>query len=124
MNSDNGWIMPDGRYIECKFEGHIKCAKEQLGLEERELEKTAIKVSCLPSHIRCHFYSGKEGDEYKPNFKTLRDKWTKAQIKTIKRWCLRFGFKPPLDYFLQTDLDDLYDLSTKQILSILSKEER
>ncbi len=83
MESENGWILPDGRYIDCEWEGHIKCAKEKFGMRERELEKTAVKVSCMPAMTRALIFLGKE---YRPNFLTTRERMTRAQLETIQKY--------------------------------------
>lgn len=120
MKSENGWILPDGRYIDCEWEGHIKCAKEKFGMRERELEKTAVKVSCMPAMTRTLIFLG---EEYRPNFLTTRERMTKAQLETIQKYCLRFRFRPPLDYFIQNNLEELDELSTEQVLCILAKND-
>ncbi|MDD3487676.1 MAG: hypothetical protein PHF35_04885 [Candidatus Moranbacteria bacterium] len=118
MESENGWILPNGRYIECRYNEHIECAEEELGTTEKELEKTAVKVSCMPMSV---WYGIFPGQEYKPNFLTRRKKMTKAQLATIEKYCLRFRYRPPLDYFLQKDLIELAEMSTKDILFILKQ---
>lgn len=115
---ENGWILPDGRFINCHYEDHIRCAEEVLGTTEKELEKTAVKVSCMPASVRLTTF-GKM--EYRPNFLTERKRMTKAQLKTIEKYCVKHGLRPPLDYFTQQDLDDMVGMETEQILAILAK---
>ncbi len=117
--SENGWILPDGKYINCEHEGHIRCAKEELGMEESQLEKIAVKVSCLPVSIQVTIF-GK--DEYRPNFLTERRRMTKRQLETIEKYCVEFGYRPPTDYFIQQDLYDMANMSLDDILFILSKK--
>jgi len=120
MESENGWILPDGRYIDCKWEGHIKCAREKFGMKEGELEKTAVKVSCMPAMTRAQIFLC---EEYRPNFLTVRERMTKAQLETIRKYCLHFRFRPPLDYLIQNNLEELYELNTEEILCILARND-
>jgi len=118
MESENGWILPDGKYVECAFNKHIHCAEVELGMKEEELEKIAVKVSCLPASIR--MITGSR-HEYHPNFLTERKKMTKKQLATIEQYCIKFRYRPPLDFFFQNGWHDLADLKTTDILSILEK---
>ena len=120
MKSENGWILPDGRYVECAFHGHIKCAEDKLGMNEAELEKIAIKVCCSPNWLE---YVVVDGFDYSPEFHTEREVMTKKQLKAIEEYCLHFRFRSPLDYFFQQDLHHMTKLSTKEILAILEKDE-
>lgn len=88
--------------------------------KERELEKTAVKVSCMPPITRALIFLG---NEYRPNFLTERKRMTKAQLATIQKYCLRFRLRPPLDFFLQKNLEEIAEMSTKDILFILRKDE-
>ena len=115
MKSLNGWILPSGKYVECSFREHVRCAEEKLGMKEQELKKIAIKVSCLPATIRPR-------GEYCPNFFTERQRMTKRQLETIEKYCVKFGYRPPLDYFFQKDLHNMIDMKTEDILLILGKK--
>jgi hypothetical protein len=119
MESENGWIMPDGKYIECHFNDHIRCAEEDLGTKEEALEKTAVKVSCLPRPLQVVIVGNRE---YCPHFLTARMTMTKQQLKTIEEYCVCFKYRPPIDFFLQLELREMIDLSTTNILSILESK--
>ncbi|MDZ4817281.1 MAG: hypothetical protein SGI71_13610 [Verrucomicrobiota bacterium] len=42
----NGWLSPEGKFIECDGHGHIKAAFEKIGSPEETLEKRGwIKLS-------------------------------------------------------------------------------
>ena len=119
MKSENGWIMPDGRYVECRFNDHIRCAEEDLGMKEEKLEKIAVKVSCMPRSVQIMVF---EEAEYRPHFLSERKIMTKRQLRTIEEYCVCFGYRPPTDYFLQLELYDMSDMSTEDILSILKNK--
>lgn len=109
MNSKNGWILPDGRYVECEHEHHALCAKEEFGMNEEELEKTAVKVT-NPSSI-----------DTGPDFLTLRREMTQEQLRTIEKYCLHFRCRPPMKYFYQQDLMDMARMSTADILTVMEQ---
>lgn len=119
MNSENGWILPNGEYVECVFNGHIRCAEELLGMPEKELEKVAVKVSCLPLSYQIKVFGS---DEYRPHFITRRDRMTKKQLATIEQYCLHFRYRPPQDFLFQKGWHDLENMVTNDILSILEKK--
>ncbi|MCK9588152.1 MAG: hypothetical protein M0Q93_02180 [Terrimicrobiaceae bacterium] len=110
MDSKNGWILPDGEYIECGHGGHIRCAEEKMGMKEEELEKIAVKVTVM------------ESIEDDPIFLTERKRMTQEQLRTIEKYCVHFRYRPPLEYFYQQDLDDLEKMITEDILSILARK--
>ncbi|MDD4761919.1 MAG: hypothetical protein PHZ25_02770 [Candidatus Pacebacteria bacterium] len=110
---ENGWILPNGEFVNCSNTQHIYCAENKLGKSEEELEKTAVKVSCAPVFMRLEY------DDYRPVFLTQRERMTEAQLKTIEKYCVKYGCRPPLDYFIQQDLHDMAKMSTEDILSIL-----
>lgn len=116
MESENGWIMPDGKFIECAFNGHIRCAEDRIGIKEQELEKIAIKVQCMPSIYRSQLKN------YQPHFFTEREKMTEEQLETIEKYCIHFGCRPPLDYFFQKNLHDMLKMNTETMLMILGKK--
>ena len=118
---ENGWILPDGQFINCHYREHIRCAKEKFGMEEKEMEKTAVKVSCLPALLRIEMIMESTKKEYHPPFITERKRMTKAQLVTIEKYCVKHGFRPPSDYFLQQDLLDMAAMRTEDILAILAK---
>jgi hypothetical protein len=101
---ENGWILPDGQFINCGYLMHIRCAEDKFGKTEEELEKTAVKVACLPASLRIERMRESGKKEYHPHFLTQRNRMTKAQLKTIERYCVKHGFRPPSDYFIQQGL--------------------
>lgn len=115
---ENGWILPDGKFINCKPIEHIRCAEEILGTTEKELEKTAIKVSCKPSATRLKEFGT---NEYCPNFLTERRRMTHAQLATIEKYCVKHGLRPPEEYFIQQELYEMAKMRTEDILTILAK---
>lgn len=117
--SENGWILPDGKFIECNYKQHIACARKKLGMEEEDLEKIAVKISCMPVPRQVVFFGKKE---YHPLFATMRREMTKQQLRTIEEYCVTFGYRPPPDYFLQQGLLSMSEMSTEDILSILEKK--
>jgi hypothetical protein len=90
VESDNGWIMPDGTYVECKNFYHSTCAEEVIGIPEKELEKIAIKITS--NLIGTHFL-------------TERVRPTKAQMKTVRNYCISFREIPPIWYFEELGFD-------------------
>lgn len=122
MERENGWILPDGKYLECAYNEHANCAKVELNMDEEDLEKIAVKVSCMPPSIRIKTLGLDRGMiNYIPHFNTARDEMTNEQLNTIEKYCLKFHYRPPSDYFIQKDLIDMCEMSTLDILNILAK---
>ena len=117
MESENGWILPDGKYIECAFNKHIHCAETKLKMKEEELEKIAVKVSHRPASTHS-FVLSKPGFHH---FLTKRKKMTREQLATIRQYCIKFRCHPPLDFFFQSGLHDFVDLDTEYVLSVLEE---
>lgn len=91
MNSDNGWILPDGTYLECTYREHAI-------LKNDPSKKTAIQVVWIPPLPYLQFKGARE-----PNFyidKSLQP--TSAQITTIRKYCnhfkCEFHLPIPTDY--------------------------
>lgn len=115
---ENGWILPDGKFINCKPLEHRRCAEKVLQTTDKELEKTAVKVSCKPSAIRL---KGLGNKEYCPNFLTERRSMTSAQLATIEKYCVKHRLRPPDEYFIQQELREMVKMKTEDILAILEK---
>ena len=101
-----GWIIPDGKFIECGHSHHATTAEYVVGMKERELEKIAVKV----------LY---DQNVDKVLFKTLRRKLTDDQLKTIRKYCLDQEVMPPHKYFVQKNLEDLEGLPLNQVLQFI-----
>ena len=103
--------MPNGTYIECSYNEHDRCAEKE-GYREKEMEKFAIKVSINPELglLFC-------GQEYNPGFFTECREMTSAQLRTIERYCVTFGKRPPDDFLKEEGFD--VSMSTQAILQVL-----
>lgn len=106
MNKKLGWILPDGRFIECGFRQHSQCASDIIKIDEEKLEKIAIKIT------RCDI-------TYNIFFLTGRRQYTSKQLRTIRAYCIEQKVKPPHKYFTQTNLEDLEHMSLDEILRFL-----
>lgn len=118
INSENGWILPDGDFVGCAHQEHIRCAEEILRIKETELEKIAIKVSSGEKDIE---WFSRNGTFSSVRFLSMRTFMTDEQLSTIEKYCLRFRCRPPVDYFLQHEWYEMMDWSTEDIISLLEK---
>lgn len=81
--SEDGWILPDGKFYGCGYMEHIWLA-DRLGKEEKEAEKAGwIKIS-----------HGVDGRLYIQRLDTAREP-TQKQIDTMFTWCEKHKAKLP-----------------------------
>lgn len=121
INSENGWILPDGDFVGCAPQEHARCAEEKLGIKEVKLEMVAIKVSSGKKDIE---WFSRNGTFSYVSFLTMRLFMTEMQLSTIEDYCILFKCRPPVDYFLQHDWYEMMSWSTEDILSLLSLPEK
>lgn len=95
FESTNGWVLPNGDFMECEFQGHNSLANK-MGTTERELEKTAMKISQYGRDLT----KSSRGLRGRPNFISPRESnLTKEQLDTLEEYCFFYEIFPPSEYF-------------------------
>ncbi|NTV44761.1 MAG: hypothetical protein HGA67_03660 [Candidatus Yonathbacteria bacterium] len=113
--TENGWIMPDGTFITCDYGYHDICAREVLKMDVKKLETRAIRVSCM-SLEHAEFWD----QPHAPETSTFRrTPPTKAQLRTLERYFVTFGFRPTALYLNEVE-GNWKTMTTEEILAVLA----